>query len=218
MGKYFTANNFLFLVLSLILLNLAYLDLRDYQKMKQAENITAPPNASSDCPNCITKIQDLETKLNIALSNLKISVTPSVTPTPVIINYPIKSAPTVNIAREFYVPFGSGSGAYGDWTDVPGLQAYLDSNSYGTLASVKFEVSLHIPTGNETVSVRLINATDGRVIANSQLDFNGNTDSILLSSPAINLDYGEKLYKVQLKTQLNSPAIIDQSRVHITTK
>ncbi len=120
--------------------------------------------------------------------------------------------------KEYYVPFGSGSGSSSDWTDVPGLQASIDSSSYGTIKNVVFEASLHIPTGNQTVSVRLYNATDNHPVWNSEVNFNGNTSSVLSVSSSVSLDSGNKLYKVQMKTQLQFQAILDQSRLHITTK
>jgi hypothetical protein len=213
-----TPNKILIIILSLILVNLIILDYYTYQNAnKQTDEVFSPTSKVSDCPNCYTKLSNLETKVNGLMDKLNITITPTPTPNQVI-NSSTKIIQTVNAAKEFYVPFGSGTGSYTDWTDVPGLQAYVDSNSYGNIKSVVLEASLHVPTGNETASVRIINATDGRVIAGSQLDFNGNSDSVLLSSPVINLDYGEKLYKIQMKTQLGYPAILDQSRIHIITK
>jgi hypothetical protein len=214
-----TPKKILLAALLLILINLLILDYVFYQHFnKNTDEITSPTAQGSNCPNCYTKIINLETKVTGLMQKLNISITPTISPTPIVIYSSPKIAQTVNTAKEYYVPFGAGSGSYSDWTDVPGLQAYIDSNSYGTISSVKFEASAHIPTGNEVISVRLVNATDGRVIDGSQLDFNGNIDSILLSSSKINLDYGEKLYKVQLKTQLGYPAVLDQSRIHIVTK
>ena len=100
---------------------------------------------------------------------------------------------------------------------MAGLQASIDSNGYNSIKSVVFEVSLHVPTGNETASVRLYNSTDNHPVWNSELTFNGNSSSVFMSSSPISLDSGNKLYKVQIKTQLQYPAIVDQSRVHITT-
>jgi hypothetical protein len=214
-----TPQKFLTLVLILICINLIFLDFANFEQNKQIQSVTSPVNGFSDCPNCSSRITELETKLNSMLEQSGITITPTVTPTPIVsASQPIQNIQTVNSAKEYYVPFGSGSGSYSDWTDIPGLQVYIDSNSYGNIKSVTFEASLHIPTGNETAGVRLVNATDGRVISGSELDFNGNSDSVLLSSSSINLDYGEKLYKVQLKTQLGYPAYLDQSRIHILTQ
>ncbi len=162
------------------------------------------------CPqSCVSQIQQAISSANPASTIL---------PTP---------APTANTSsqisspsqtKEYYIPFGSGSGSSADWQDVPGLQANVDSNSYGSIKSVVFEASLHIPTGNQTASVRLYNATDAHPVWNSEVTFNGNISSVLLTSPTVSLDSGNKLYKVQMKTQLQFQAILDQSRLHITTK
>lgn len=174
-----------------------------------SENKASPP--SDVCPqSCVTKIQQA------VISNKQIAATPTPASTPV------SNSPSQNInasqVKEYYVPFGSGSGSSVDWQDVAGLQATVDSGAYANIKSVVFEVSLHIPTGNETASVRLYNATDNHPVWNSDLTFNGNTNSVMLVSPSINLDSGNKLYKVQMKTQLKYQVILDQSRLHIMTK
>ncbi len=219
MRKFLTLKNFIVFTLIFILLNLAYLDI-DSMTAKSNTNTTsvnvANPLQTSLCANCQTEINQLQTDVNRIMQLNAITITPTLTPTPVVNAATLNSQPT-GIPQEYYVPFGSGGGNYSDWTNVPGLQAYVDSNSYGKIKSVVFEVSLHIPTGNEVASVRLVNATDGRVIAGSQIDFKGNTTSELLTSQPLTLDYGQKLYVVQLKTQLNYNAVIDQSRLHIST-
>ena len=197
--KIITKNNLLFLILFFLFINLLYLDFYIYK-------------------NQAAKTEVKNIYQNITPKNPIVSVTPNLTPTPTvsqqIYNLPIQSS----TPKEYYVPFGSGSINSPEWQDVPGLQAYIDSTAYGNISKVVFEASVHIPTGNETASVRLVNATDGRVIAGSELTFNGNASSTLLSSGFITLDYANKLYKIQMKTQLNYQAILDQARVHITGK
>ena len=169
------------------------------------------PAVSADiCPqSCVTQIQQ-------AIASAKPSAV--ILPTPAPANNSSIQTNLFSQTKEYYVPFGSGTGSSGDWQDVPGLQATIDSSAYGTIKSVVFEASLHIPTGNETVSVRLYNATDDHPVWNSEVDFNGNTNSILLTSPNVTLDSGNKLYKVQMMTQLQYQAVLDQSRLHITTQ
>ncbi len=208
----------------LLLLNLIYLDILLIQGVgskqtiiQRFENITnqvadksvVTPNPNICPQSCISQI-------NQALISKPTVLVP--TPTPAAANnvLPLQSANS-SATKTYYVPFGSGSGASTDWQDMPGLQASIDSNSYGSIKSVVFEASLHIPTGNEIASVRLYNSTDGHPVWNSQVDFNGNVNSVLLVSPGVNLDNGNKLYKVQIKTQLQFTAILDQSRLHITT-
>jgi hypothetical protein len=167
---------------------------------------TKTPASPEICPqSCLLEIRQA------TISN-KQTATPTSVPTVL----PLQNA-TSSQAKEYYVPFGSGSGSSADWEDVPGLQASIDSNSYGSIKNVVFEASLHIPTGNETANVRLYNATDGHPVWNSEVDFNGNIESILKTSQLVNLDSGNKLYKVQIKTQLQFQAILDQSRLHIAT-
>jgi len=214
--KHVTARRIIYLILFLLWINLIYLDIIIFQggDVKTIEKIIQAPLAQQISKNdeafcskaCITKIN--------AVATTKSITQPLVTPVPT--KAPAVSQTSLS-TKEYYVPFGSGSGNSSDWQDVSGLQAYADSASYPSIKSVTFEVSLHIPNGNETASVRLYNATDGHPVWNSELAFNGNTQSVLLSSKPISLDLGNKLYKVQMQTQLQYPAVLDQSRIHITT-
>ena len=207
----------------LLILNLIYLDIllisgtgnkqTIIQRFESITNQASAPLPTSNpnvCPqNCITQINQ------VLASNKPVVFSPTPTPAP-LRNQPALQNSTSQ-AKEYYVPFGSGSGSSTDWQDVSGLSASIDSTAYGNIKNITFEASLHIPTGNETASVRLYNATDGHPVWNSELNFNGNTNSVLLVSPSVSLDSGNKVYKVQLKTQLQFSAVLDQSRLHITT-
>lgn len=118
--------------------------------------------------------------------------------------------------QDYYVPFGSGTLASGDWVNVPGLQAYIDTANYGTIKKVTFEASLYIPTGIGKGYARLFNITDQHPVWNSEVSLESSTAQLLISSP-ITLDSGEKLYQVQIKTTINPGTNLTQSRVHIRT-
>jgi len=209
----------------LLFLNLIYLDILLIQGVgskqtiiQRFESITNQLPAQPSTPNPNICPQSCISQINQALASNKPAVQIP-TPTPVVSNNS-SSLQNANSsqAKAYYVPFGSGKGSSADWQDVPGLQASIDSNSYGSIKSVVFEASLHIPTGNQTASVRLYNFTDSHPVWNSEVTFNGNTNSVLLVSQNVSLDSGNKLYKVQMKTQLQFEAILDQSRLHITTR
>ena len=129
---------------------------------------------------------------------------------------PVSSSSQSSGVKAFFVPFGSGNGYSLDWTDVPGLQAYVDTANYGRIKNAVFEASVYVPTGNETVSVRLYNETDKHPVWNSEVFFNGGSSAQLLLSQPVTLDAGNKLYKVQMKTQLQYTAVLNQTRLHIT--
>jgi len=157
------------------------------------------------CPQgCLSQI-------NQVLASIKPVAAGQASPTPI----SNSSLQTSSQIKEYYIPFGSGSGSSADWQDVPGLLANVDSAAYGTIKSVKFEASLHVPNGNQTASVRLYNATDNHPVWNSDLNFSGNSSSVLLISANVNLNSGNKQYKVQMKTQLQYEAVLDQSRLHM---
>lgn len=218
--RFFSIRNLAKLFFLLLFLNLIYIDVLLVEGsnketiVQKFTNIISPPVAENKaavvpdiCPqSCLSQIQQ-------AIVNKPNAVTPTLSPTAL----PLQNTNSSQ-AKEYYVPFGSGSGSSADWQDVPGLQASIDSSSYASIKSVVFEASLHVPDANQSASVRLYNATDNHPVWNSQLDFTGSTQSVFLTSQSISLDSGNKLYKVQMETQLQYTAVLDQSRLHITTK
>ncbi len=119
--------------------------------------------------------------------------------------------------REYYISFGSGSNATADWADIPGLQAYIDTTKYDGIKSARFEASIVIVNGNQKAYARLYNVTDKHPVWFSEVSLEGGQPTLLISDP-ISLDVGNKLYQVQMKTQLQSPTNLLQSRIHIIAK
>ena len=97
---------------------------------------------------------------------------------------------------------------------MKGVAAYIDSRLYGKVKKVMFEASVSVPSG--TASVRLFNATDKHPVWYSELSMSGSGPELLVSSP-IFLDSGNKLYQVQMKSQLGATTNLLQARVHIIT-
>lgn len=120
-------------------------------------------------------------------------------------------------AKEFYVTFGSGQTLSDEWEDIPGLSAYIDSTKYSKIKTVTFEASMRIPTANGRVYAQLFDDTDKHAIWFSEVSMEGNKSQLVISSP-IQLDLGNKLYKVQMKTTLKFLSILDQARMHIITE
>jgi hypothetical protein len=156
------------------------------------------------------KTSDLTSPLSLSPTPL-LSPTNQTTPTPSI-KY-IQTPVTASV-KEYFIPFGSGQNSSDDWQNVTGLQTYIDSSKYPNIKSVVFEASVHIPTGNESANVRLFNATDKHPVWFSDVSLAGGDAQFLISQP-ISLDPGNKLYQVQMKTQLQYPAMLDQARIHI---
>lgn len=174
------------------------------QKPKPIAAVTTPAPSVSDqkCPlSCLGAINDATNSLNISPSVAKA----------------VANNVSLPQTKEFYFPFGSGSSTAVDWTDVPGLQIYVDTTKYGKIKSAVFEASVNVPNGVEDVYVRLWNVTDQHMVWNSELFFPSGTTTTYLVSPAITIDPGNKLYKVQMKTQLKAPAYLNQARIHMLT-
>lgn len=213
----FSPFKFVFLGIAfLVLLNMAYVNWLLFLSPKQDAVLDITPFDSSVSPviqemqeeigvcpqSCISQIQE-------ATASYKLAVT-----TPAISPAETKASAQV---KEFFVPLGSGSGRASDWEDIEGLQVYIDGTNFEGIKKVTFEVSVRIPTGNQTAYVRLFNKTDKHPIWLSEVSITGGTPQLLISDP-IALDKGNKLYQVQIKTQLQFLTVIDQARIHIITQ
>ncbi len=119
-------------------------------------------------------------------------------------------------AKEYYVPLGSGTNTTADWSDVVGASAHIDTAAYGKIKQATFEATVTVPAGSQTVWVRLFNATDKHPVWSSEVTTES-SGPILLTSKPLTLDAGNKLYQVQIKTQLKALTNLVQSRVRITT-
>ncbi len=165
--------------------------------------VTTPSNL---CPNnCLNIIKD-------ATASQKLSPTIALTQTVKIIQP--TQRPTV---REFFIPLGTGTTSSDGWTDVPGAQAMIDTAQYSAIKSITFEAAVYVPDHNEGVWVRLYNSTDNYAIGGSELYFVDGNSSALLNTGSISLGSGNKLYKVQMKTQLKFPANLTNARIHLLT-
>lgn len=197
-----------FLVLDIIYLNVQFIQLLQNQTQTLKANSVSVQSpikqisiTSSSCPlACLSTIEQATAESKTVQPTVSVSKTSNVAGSSV---------------KEYFVPFGSGSNSSSDWQDVAGLQAAVDSNSYGQIKSVFFEASVHIPTGNETAYVRLFNTTVKHPVWYSDVSISGGTPLLLTSQP-ITLDRGNNVYQVQMKTDLQYPAILDQARLHIT--
>ncbi len=203
---------FISIILLLILINLAYLDFMYFKNMttSKKENVQSQNQTLQTCPNaCISEIYKVTSASKLATPSAETTQTPTKTPS--------SASKPISQTKEFFIPFGTGSSSAGDWEDVAGLKAYIDSTQYSSIKSVVFEASVRIPTGNQVAYVRLFNETDKHPVWFSEVSMEGGTSQLLVSQP-ITLSEGNKLYKVQMKTQLKFQANLDQARVHIITE
>lgn len=118
--------------------------------------------------------------------------------------------------KEYFIPLGSGSTQNNQWEDIPGVEAYIDTNSYSQIQTVYFEVSMGIPTKNGVVSARLYNVTDKHPVWFSEVSTDSDTSKLVATQ--IKLDPGNKQYRVQMKTTLSYTSVLDFARVKIITK
>ncbi len=153
------------------------------------------------CPaSCIAKIEEATSS---SVAEVKKETTDS--------KGTITSSPQL---RESLITLGTGSNASTDYENVATTQVYIDPSKYGTIKSVKFEVSIAVPTANQYVYVRLYNITDKNPVWNSEMYMSGGPSAFLESGP-ITLASGNKLYVVQIKSQLKHQTNLNQARLRI---
>lgn len=206
-------------VLCILAVNIIVLNILFFTPKKNTSGSSSPPAQQSQeqCPqSCITQFSRI-----IPSPSASVSKPPVLTPTPTSTLLPTatpSSAPTPTSAlREYFVPLGQGWGSYADWTVVSGMGAKINLANYGKIEKVYFEATIRIPTGNQTVYVRLYNANNYQSVSGSDLTLSGGTSTILTSQP-ITLTDGDNLYQIQLKTQLQYQTYIDQARIRIVSR
>lgn len=177
-------------------------------------NFQADSNFCS--PSCLAEINEAIALFKITPSPIpQISIAQSLQPTIIQVQN-IAPSQNDNSVKEYFIPLGSGSNTASDWTDVTGVKAEIDRTKYSRIQKVLFEASVHVPNANEIVEVRLYNETDKYIVGNSELFYpSGTTQNFRIAE--IQLGQGAKIYKVQMRTQLQYTAILDQARIHITT-
>lgn len=222
-NKYIIVVVLLVLVINVIVVDIIFLSSRKTEDKKNTSAISAL--CPQSCLNHFSQITaTLESQKNTSSTSASATpspVLPTNTPTPTATVTP-STSPSVTPTpptREYFIPLGQGSGTYTDWTVVPGIGAKINVTSYGKIEKVYFEATVRIPNGNQTVYVRLYNASSSQNITNSDVTLSSGTTT-LLTSPAISLTdtKDENLYQVQLKTQLGSTTYIEQARLRIVTR
>lgn len=219
--------NLVYIILGALALNIFVLDyfvfigkprqvIQNINLGSASSNSSSQPNAENNsdgqtvaaAPACPVACVDT---IKAATSSLKLTPTiivPTTAPA-------AQTTTTTGGSNEYFVPFGSASFAsQGSYGNVPGMQAYVNMSQYNSVASVVFEVSVG---GSGIVQVQLYDVTDGYIVPGSTVSMPGGTPVLVISSN-LTMPTGNKLYQVQIQTQLNSPATINSARLHITTK
>jgi hypothetical protein len=121
---------------------------------------------------------------------------------------------TVSV-KEYYVPLGSGSTNSISWTAITGAEAYVNPANYGKIKSITFEASMRVPTGNGKIYARLYNINDQTGIFESEVSTDSSTGA-RIESGKLSFSSANKLYRVQLRTDMGYDGILDLGRLKIT--
>jgi|GEM_PF-1309265 len=202
----------------LFLINVILLDIRvfwkntteDSKKTDKEINLIIPtqiPNKQAFdnnyiCPqNCIDIIKD-------ATSSIQSTVKPSIVQTENIISQ-IETSP-----KETYIPLGTGITKNTSWTDLVGIEAYIDPKSFGTIKQAVFEATLKIPTANGKAFARLYNVNDKRPVWFSEVTSEGQNSTMVMSGN-LTFENGNKLYRVQMYSSMGYDVFLDNARIKI---
>lgn len=118
------------------------------------------------------------------------------------------------LAKDYFIPLGSGTNQTNDWTDVAGAQVSVNFGQYQNIKEVRFEATVTTPTSSQVVWVRLFNTTDKHPVWYSEVQTQGESSAYLVSQP-LTYDTGLKTYQVQMKTQLQGLTNLTQARIHV---
>ena len=120
-----------------------------------------------------------------------------------------------SLSKEYYVPLGSGEVTSLDWVEITGAEAYIDKSKYGRIKEVSFEANLRMPSATGSVYAMLFNMTDKHPVWNSEVSSISQTGERV--SAKINLDEGNKLYRLKMKLSIPHKGVCDLARVKIVT-
>lgn len=120
--------------------------------------------------------------------------------------------------KEIFIPIGSGSTKSRSFVDLDGLEVTIDTSKYSAIDSVVFEATIWVEGGNGQAYAQIRNVTDNNPLIESRISSNTGSGS-LKSSDKIPIPAGQKVYRVQAKTDVeNFAAHVENSRIKITLK
>lgn len=113
---------------------------------------------------------------------------------------------------DFYIPMGRAVLKTPDnnWQDT-GLQAEVDMSRFVGQVVVYLEGTMHIPTGNGQVELRLLDSQTG-VVSGSEMSVTG-SKGVFVRSGQLSLGEGVRVVKVQMRTSLDYEGVADGVRL-----
>jgi hypothetical protein len=119
--------------------------------------------------------------------------------------------------REFYVPLGNGTTSKTDWDDLTATETILDPANYGSIKEAYFIASLSNVTQNGTVQAQLYNVTDKHPVWGSEVSMTGK-EAQTITSGRIQIENGNKLYRVRIKSSLGYQVSLENGKIRIVTE
>ncbi len=191
------------ILLSVVVADLVVLNILVLRKQSAPQEVVVSGVTPQTCPSaCIAAIT--EATASVALPTIY------PVPSPVATQAPSRAEP-----REYYIPLGGGlSTSKRDWTDMVGVETYINSAKYSGRLTVTWDATLKILSGNGVAYARLVNVTDNQILYETEISGSAENGVRVESSP-FKLAQGNKLYRVQLKSNTGYEATIASGRIKI---
>lgn len=214
---------FKIIIIFFILIILANVGLLDYlvgRGKESSEAATQLEALEEKIALLVTRQQALELAVTDIATYSALPVTlPTPSPTVVerekVVERIVTQAPSAAV-KEYHIPLGYATKAteHYDWVDT-GVEATFDITNYGAVQEAKFEATLSVPEGQ--VEVRLYNVSDRNVIGGSTLVGDSQSPQLHRSSN-LNFPAGQKTYRVQMRTSVNTVATMHSGGIRILLK
>ncbi len=193
------------LLLFLIAINVIVLDITiSKQRTDNRENINSPKVSSA--PSSFTCDETCKEVIAAEVKRQSTIPKPSPGQAPTRVSAPVG-------AKEYYIPLGSGKTQNDQWEEIPSAEVYIDSTKYPGTKTVTFESYLRVPSGVGWVYAKLYNATDKHDVWTSEVKSESSVST--RREATIQLDSGNKLYRVLMKSTIRAEALIDNARIKI---
>ncbi|QQG43126.1 MAG: hypothetical protein HYW45_02895 [Candidatus Daviesbacteria bacterium] len=215
---------------------LAALTFRFFLAPNQEENSALPPESSqtpaveeltqpvptstpiSEISNQVATLSDKVNKIDSTVNDLKSRVVvleSKQNTTPAQTSTTTTNTPTSTSKAPVYIPLAaSGSSSAGDWANISGTVATIDTADYPGYTSMQFEANIQI-FQQGTAFARMGNKTDGTAVLSSEI-YTTSTSYTYITSSKFTLPAGKKDYQLQLKSLVaNYAASIQNARVKV---
>lgn len=127
-----------------------------------------------------------------------------------------KVTTTTAAEKETFVQIGGGTLRSTDWAKVTGSEVWLDLALYGNVTEVTWQGWLE--SRGKTAQVRLYDATNSRVVDNSEMTVSTSGGKASFYSAALAIWRGQNQYYIQVRSPVSEDVTVSTPRLKLVTK